>query len=59
MNKNLKSVATTLLELAGVGLIVWGLWLWMVPVALIAAGAACIGMSYMWTRGVADECSVP
>lgn len=51
MNKNLKSVATTLLELAGVGLIVWGLWLWMVPVALIAAGAACIGMSYMWTRG--------
>ena len=51
MDKRLVSVLTTLLELAGVVLIVWGLSLWLVPVALVVAGCALILLSYFWTRG--------
>lgn len=41
---------TTLLELVGVGLIVVGLAMWSVPVALVAAGAALIGISYQVSK---------
>ena len=51
MSKRLIAVLTTVLELAGVALIVWGLWLWLVPVALVVAGCALILLSYFWTRG--------
>lgn len=51
MNKRVKGAVTTVLELAGLGLIVCGLWLWLVPVALVAAGVGLIGLSYVWTRG--------
>lgn len=51
MSKRLVAALTTVLELAGVALIVWGLWLWLVPVALVVAGLACIALSFFWTRG--------
>ncbi len=50
----LVEAGTTSLELAGAGLVVWGVAMFSLPVAVILAGLALIGLSFLITgrRGV-------
>lgn len=38
------------IEVAGALLIVAGLWLWLVPLALVVGGALCIAFALAWER---------
>jgi len=42
------------LEVAGALLIVAGLWLWLVPLALVVGGALCIAFALAWERSTPD-----
>lgn len=45
-----RDVAVLVVEVAGALLIVAGLWLWLVPLALVVGGALCIAFALAWER---------
>ena len=51
----LRDLLTTVLELAGLALIVAGVALWSIPAALITAGAGLVGVGYLLGRPPAVE----
>lgn len=49
-----RDLAILAVEAAGAALIVAGLWLWLVPVALVVGGLLCIAFGLALERGGPD-----